>query len=148
MGGARTCRALPRSPSAKGSSERDHPKVSPDGGDPTEVHERTINGSRIEAIAQHRCDPDADFAVLKFLTPLSPDFRHIPLIDKTFRQEQFYSPGYPNDIDETDFFTISGTVTEPNASIKPNITSDPVILPTVRRESLAARNEWISHSDW
>lgn len=66
-------------------------------------------------------DPKADFAVLKFLTPVSPDLRHIPLIDKTFRQEQFYSPGYPNDIDETDFFTISGTVTEPDASIKPNI---------------------------
>jgi len=63
-------------------------------------------------------DPYADFAVLRLLDELPDDLHWLPLTTDTFRREKFDSPGYPSAVKMTGFYTVSGDVKNPSASVE------------------------------
>lgn len=62
---------MPRSRSAKGWSEGDHPKASRDLGDPTKVHEHTINGSRSDGVRSAHDLPPRSKTTPRLIGPLA-----------------------------------------------------------------------------
>lgn len=66
-------------------------------------------------------DGRLDYAVLRLQLAPSKSLTRVSITPDTFREEQFFSSGYPAQIIETEFFTVTGVVSDPGAALRGDV---------------------------
>jgi tetratricopeptide (TPR) repeat protein len=76
-----------------------------------------VNGESLDAEYADG-DPEADFALLRFLSPLPETSTRIPIALDAFANARFRCPGYPAGVPRPSIVTITGSVSEPDAGLE------------------------------
>ena len=87
-------------------------------------------------------DGRLDYAVLRLQLAPSKSLTRVSITPDTFREEQFFSSGYPAQIIETEFFTVTGVVSDPGAALRGECSRHPTLQPGIRSPAFPSGHEW------